>query len=139
MPNTTKYIVEISTDTLNNEVAENANGKSIIKELTSTPDTIYDLQGSTKYYIRMRGLNDEGKTSNWKYLDKYSFKTKSEQIITDVTPGTNTADVAFKAGKQIDAAYIYKDKDSVKQDVTAAEVAAGLVTLRGLRLTLHIR
>ena len=41
MPNTTKYIVEISTDTLNNEVAENANGKSIIKELTSTPDTIY--------------------------------------------------------------------------------------------------
>lgn len=86
MPNTTKYIVEISTDTLNNEVAENANGKSIIKELTSTPDTIYDLQGSTKYYIRMRGLNDEGKTSNRKYLDKYSFKTKSEQIITDVTP-----------------------------------------------------
>lgn len=133
MPNTTKYIVEISTDTLNNEVEENANGKSIIKELTSTPDTIYDLQGSTKYYIRMRGLNDEGKTSNWKYLDKYSFKTKSEQIITDVTPGTYTADVAFKAGKQIDAAYIYKGKDSIKQDVTAAEVEAGLITLKNLK------
>ena len=133
MPNTAKYIVEINTDTLNNDVTENANGKSIIKELTTTPDTIYDLQGSTKYYIRMRGISEEGKSSNWKYLDKYSFKTKSEQIIESVTPATYTADVTFKAGKQIDAAYIYKDNDSVKQDVSAAEVEAGLITLTGLK------
>ena len=133
MPNTAKYIVEISRDTLTNDVVENANGNSIIQELTSTPDTIYNLQGSTKYYIRLRGVSADGKSSNWKYLDKYSFKTKSEQIIENVVPATYTADVYFKAGKQIDAAYIYKDGDSVKQDVSAAEIEAGLITLTGLK------
>ncbi len=133
MPNTAKYIVEISTDTLNNDVTENANGNSIIQELTSSPDTVYNLQGTTKYYIRLRGVSAEGKSSNWKYLDKYSFKTKSEQIIENVVPDTHTADVYFKAGKQIDAAYIYKDGDSVKQDVTAAEIEAGMITLRNLQ------
>ena len=133
MANTEKYIVEVSKDTLNNDVAENANGKSIIKELTSTPDTIYDLDGSTKYFIRMRGVSADGKSSNWKYLDKYSFKTKSEQIITNVVPSSTSADVSFLAGKQVDAAYIYKDGDSVKQDISAAEVAAGLIKLTGLK------
>lgn len=133
MPNTVKYVVEVSTDTLNNEIAENANGKSIIKELTSTPDTIFGLDGSTKYWIRMRGVSEDGKTSNWKYLDKFSFKTKSEQIITDVNPSTYSAEVKFVAGKQVDAAYIYKDGDSVKQDISAAEVAAGLITLNNLK------
>lgn len=133
MPNTVKYVVEVSTDSLYNDIAENANGKSIIKELTSTPDTIFGLDGSTKYWIRMRGVSEDGKTSNWKYLDKFSFKTKSEQIITDVTPSTYSAEVNFIAGKQVDAAYIYKDGDSVKQDISAAEVAAGLITLNNLK------
>lgn len=133
MPNTAKYIVEISKDSLYNDVVENANGNSIIQELTSTPDTIYNLDGSTKYFIRMRGVSEDGKSSNWKYLDKYSFKTKSEQIITNVVPSSYSAEVSFIAGKQVDAAYIYKDGDSVKQDISAAEVAAGLVTLTGLK------
>lgn len=133
MPNTAKYIVEVSKDTLNNDVIENANGNSIIQELTSTPDTIYGLDGSTKYFIRMRGVSADGKSSNWKYLDKYSFKTKSEQIITNVVPSSTSAKVSFVAGKQVDAAYIYKDGDSIKQDISAAEVAAGLVELTGLK------
>lgn len=133
MPNTAKYIVEVSKDTLYNDVVENANGNSIIQELTSTPDTIYGLDGSTKYFIRMRGVSEDGKSSNWKYLDKYSFKTKSEQIITNVVPSSTSAEVSFIAGKQVDAAYIYKDGDSVKQDISAAEVAAGLITLTGLK------
>lgn len=133
MANTAKYIVEVSKDTLNNDVVENADGNSIIQELTSTPDTIYGLDGSTKYFIRMRGVSEDGKSSNWKYLDKYSFKTKSEQIITNVVPSSTSAEVSFIAGKQVDAAYIYKDGDSVKQDISAAEVAAGLITLTGLK------
>ena len=134
MPNTVKYVVEVSTDSLYDGVAENASGKSIVKELTSTPDTIYDLTGATKYYIRLRGVSAEGKSSNWKYLDSYSFKTKSEQIITNVVPASTTADVYFTAGKTIDAAYIYEDKaDSIKQAVTASEVEAGHLVLKGLK------
>lgn len=133
MPNTAKYVVEVSKDTLYDEVAENANGTSIIKELTTTPDTIYNLEGSTKYFIRMRGVSEDGVSSKWKYLDKYSFKTKAEQIITNVVAGSTTAKVYFTAGKTVDAAYVYKDGDSTRVAISAAEVEAGLIELTGLK------
>ncbi len=132
MPNTAKYIVEISKDSLYNDIVENANGNSIIEELTTSPDTIYNLEGSTKYYIRMRGVSEDGKSSNWKYLNSYSFKTKSEQIITGIIPSSTTADVSFIAGKEVDKARLIWGNDSVEQNITSENVKAGTVTLTNL-------
>lgn len=134
VPGAIGYQVEINRDTLYDEVELNANGNSIIQELQNSPDTIYDLEGSTKYFLRMRTLGENGKVSNWKYLAKYSFKTKSEQIITGIVPGPRTATVYFNGAKAIDRAFYYKSsEDSVRIDDAAIDTENGVINITGLK------
>ncbi len=134
MPNTDYYIVEYSTDSLHNDIPMGGTAHSVVdSSFVSTPDSIYNLEGNTAYYLRIKGRNKAGKSSNWKYLDKYKFKTKAEQIITDVETTSNTATVSFTAGKTIDAAYCYKGEDSTKVDFTSEDMAAGKLTITGLK------
>jgi hypothetical protein len=133
MPNTDFYVVEYSTDSLYDDIPMGGTSHSVVdSSFTSTPDTIYNLEGSTKYWIRIKSRNKEGKGSTWKYLDDYSFTTKAEQIITSVTPYSRTADVTFTPGKTLTQARVYKDGDSIVQDITKDEIAAGALTLKNL-------
>ena len=133
IPGAKGYQVEVSRDSLYDEIELNANGNSLIVELTSSPDTIYNLEGSTKYFLRMRTLGENDKVSKWKYLTKYSFKTKSEQIITNIIPSSHSAVVYYNAEKTIDAAYVYKDEDSTRVDDSAIDFENGVVNVTGLK------
>ena len=135
MPNTDYYIVEYSTDSLYNDIPMGGTDHSVVdSSFVDTPDSIYNLDGNTEYYIRIKGRSLDGKSSNWKYLDKFKFKTKAEQIITGVDVTSTTATVSFIAGKTIDAVYYYKSsEDSTKVDFTAEDVAAGKLTITGLK------
>lgn len=135
MPNTDYYIIEYSTDSLSNDIPMGGTDHSVVDStIVDTPDSIYNLDGNTEYYIRIKGRSLDGKSSNWKYLDKFKFKTKAEQIITDVDVTSSTATVSFIAGKTIDAVYYYKSsEDSTKVDFTAEDVAAGKLTITGLK------
>lgn len=141
MPDAEFYVIEISTDTLFDEVETTEHsiyfGDKEDARITTSPYTMTGLEGSTKYYFRIKSCATNGKGSTWKYLDdtesNYSFTTKSEQIILDVVPGSKTVKVSFKAGKQITEAQIVKnDEVLVSQPVTADEVAAGELTISGL-------
>lgn len=141
MPDAEFYVIEISTDTLFDEVETTEHsiyfGDKEDARITTSPYTMTGLEGSTKYYFRIKSCATNGKGSTWKYLDdtesNYSFTTKSEQIIFDVVPGSKTVKVSFKAGKQITEAQIVKDDEVlVSQPVTADEVAAGELTISGL-------
>ena len=135
MPNTDYYIIEYSTDSLSNDIPMGGTDHSVVDStIVDTPDSIYNLDGNTEYYIRIKGRSLDGKSSNWKYLDKFKFKTKAEQIITGVDVTSSTATVSFIAGKTIDAVYYYKSsEDSTKVDFTAEDVAAGKLTITGLK------
>ena len=141
MPDAEFYVIEISTDTLFDELETTEHsiyfGDKEDARITTSPYTMTGLEGSTKYYFRIKSCATNGKGSTWKYLDdtesNYSFTTKSEQIILDVVPGSKTVKVSFKAGKQITEAQIVKDDEVlVSQPVTADEVAAGELTISGL-------
>ncbi|WP_028909883.1 DUF5123 domain-containing protein [Prevotella sp. AGR2160] len=133
MPNTDFYVVEYSTDSLYDDIPMGGTEHSVVdSSFTSSPDTIYNLEGSTKYWIRIKSRNTSGKGSTWKYLDDYSFTTKAEQIITAVTPYSRTAEVTFTKGKALTQARVYKDGDSIVQDITKEEIAAGALTLKNL-------
>lgn len=135
MPNTDYYIVEYSTDSLSNDIPMGGTTHSVVdSSFVSSPDSIYNLDGNTEYYIRIKGRSSDGKSSNWKYLDKFKFKTKAEQIITGVDVTSSTATVNFIPGKTIDAVYYYKSADdSTKVDFTAEDIAAGKLTITGLK------
>lgn len=140
MPNAEYYVIEISTDTLFDEVETTEHsiyfGDKEDARITTSPYTMTGLEGSTKYFFRIKSCATTGKGSTWKYLDdsesNYSFTTKSEQIILDVVPGSNKVQVGFTPGKQITKAQIVKDDAVVvEKDVTAEEIAAGSLTIGG--------
>lgn len=132
IPGAIGYQVEVSRDSLYDEIELNADGNSIVTVMTSSPDTIYNLEGSTKYFLRMRTLGENDKVSHWKYLTKYSFRTKSEQIITNIIVSSHSAEVYYNAEKTIDAAYIYKDEDSTMVDNSAIDFENGVINVTGL-------
>ena len=142
MPNAEYYVIEISTDTLFDEVETTEHsiyyGDKEDARITTSPYTMTGLEGSTKYYFRIKSCATTGKGSTWKYLDdtesNYSFTTKAEQIISEVVPGSNKVVVNFTVGKTITKAQVVKDDEVVSEkDVTADELAAGTLTIGGLQ------
>jgi hypothetical protein len=133
MPNTDYYIVEYSKDSLSDNIMMGNTSTSIVDStIVSSPDTLFNLDSSSKYYIRIKGRNKAKKESKWKYLEDYSFKTKSEQIITSVVPGSNKVTVNWTPGLKVTDAYIYKDGDSTRTVLTAENVTVGNAVLTGL-------
>lgn len=141
MPDAAFYVIEISTDSLYDGVDETPHsiyyGDKEDARITTSPFTMTGLEGSTKYFFRIKSCAANRKGSTWKYLDdseyNYSFTTKAEQIITDVVPGSKSVTVNFTAGKQLTQAQVVKDDETVvTHDVTADEIAAGTLKLDGL-------
>jgi hypothetical protein len=83
-PNTEYYIIQLSTDSLYDEV--NLDSINVITygedaSITGSSYTITDLIGSTRYFLRIKAASSVKAESKWTYLEKLSFKTKAEQIL----------------------------------------------------------
>lgn len=91
----TSYKLEMSTDELNDNVAEGATANSKVytydaKEAVDSKITakITGLKKDTRYWLRIRSVTDGKNPSNWTYYNKNNhayFKTKAEQIFNTVT------------------------------------------------------
>lgn len=99
------YIIEVSTDTLFNETGEevpmggeNAKVYGKEKEIKTTPFVIDNLAKDTKYYIRIKSVDNSGKESKWAYLEKGFFKTKKEQIVTQYVKTENSITFSWQEG-----------------------------------------
>lgn len=106
--NTDYYIIEVSTDTLFSETGEELpmGGENAIvygkeKEIKNTPYTIDKLTKDTKYYIRIKSVDNNGKESKWAYLEKGFFKTKKEQIVTEYVKTENSVTFSWQNGFQL--------------------------------------
>ncbi len=140
MPDAEYYVIEYSTDSLYDGVETTPH--SVVlgedKSITVSPYTILNLEGATKYFLRIKSCSTTGKGSTWKYLDdteyNYSFTTKAEQIISSVTPGSTKVTVNFTPGKELTEAQVVKGEEIVaSKPVTAEEIAAGTVIIDGLK------
>lgn len=121
-PNTDYYVVEVSNDSLYDDVAMGSSSSSVVygqdKSITKSPYTINNLNSSTKYYVRLKGVSEDGRESKWVYLTDYSFTTKSEQIVTSSSCLSTTATVNWKAGSALTRIEVYnEDKGVVEQTI----------------------
>jgi len=131
----------VSKDSLYDEVAMGGSNAKVFEVKTSEGTssstyvtTLTDLDNNTEYYLRIKSVAEGKNESKWSYYkDGDCFKTKSEQIVTSVVPGSTTVTVNFKPGCTVDKAYIYtSETDSTGYDVTAAELEEGVKTISGL-------
>lgn len=82
------YIIEVSTDSLTDDMEMGASPNSVVlgedKSITASPDTIRDLLGETKYFLRIKAMSSQQAESKWVYYDNgdggTSFTTLAEQI-----------------------------------------------------------
>lgn len=84
------YTLEISRDTLYDEIEEGATATSQVLRLTpaEVKDTIRikDLKKDTRYYVRLRTTSSGKNPSKWSYYkdskNRYYIKTKAEQLFS---------------------------------------------------------
>ena len=92
VPGAQYYIVEISTDSLYDDIPLGGTAHSIVfgqdKSITKPPFTLTDLAGDTNYFLRVKAQSDEKGDPHWAYYTKNTvvstFKTKAEQIFNPI-------------------------------------------------------
>lgn len=141
VPDAEYYIIEVSKDSLYDEVEMGGANAKVFEARANEGSsastyvvTLTNLDSSSEYYLRIKSMAEGKNDSKWSYYkDGDCFKTKSEQIITSVVPGSKDVTVNFKPGYTVDMAYIYtSETDSTGTAVTSAEVEAGVITIDGL-------
>lgn len=144
-PNTDYYVIEVSKDSLTDEIEMGkSNGAIVFGEdgsITTSPDTIRGLDADTKYFLRMKAMSKSGKGgSNWAYYKSSSFKTKTEQIIdeeaTALTVTATTANIVWDKTKEVSRlTYVASGAtDTATVELSDEDKAAGSYTLTGLKL-----
>ena len=129
--NTQYYVLEISTDTLYDDIPLGGTAHSMVfgtnKEITPGKTVVVqNLVGDTKYHLRLKGCADNMGDSRWSYYkDGGTFKTKAEQIfdeaatvlddgsltvVWDASKAVTHIDVADGAGEVV-ATYQLTDAD----------------------------
>lgn len=131
------YVIEVSTDSLYDAVLSGASNGSIVygedKSIKKSPYTLTDLESSTKYYLRVKSLSSTALESKWFYYTNYSFVTKSEQIIEEVTVGHTDVTLKWPSNSKVTRILILKGGSVVKvQDLTSDEITAGTATVAEL-------
>lgn len=138
-PDTEYYIIELSKDSLYDNMEAESAVNSITygedKTIIKSPFTITDLDNSTKYFIRIKSMASE-KESIWAYPEGYYFKTKSEQIMKDVSLSnitSNAATLYWTAGSKVTHMDLLKGKEFIRKiDLSSEEIAAGSIRIEGL-------
>ena len=79
-PEAEYYVIEISTDSLYDEIPigkENALIFGEDKTITASPYILSNLKMNTKYFLRIKSHSSQKKESNWSYYTDYSFTTST--------------------------------------------------------------
>lgn len=139
-PQTEYYIIEISTDSLYNEVAMGGTNAKVFgedKSIVKSPYTLTGLTADTKYFLRIKSLSSVKTESKWSYCSDYSFTTATEQIFESVE-GSDVTDNAvtlhWTAGEDVDRIEITDAAGTLVKSVEVTEEAkqAGEMTIDGL-------
>lgn len=137
-PNTEYYVIEVSKDSLYDEVPMN-NGNGIVfgedKSIVESPCTLNNLDSDSKYFIRIKAMSSVKAESKWTYLDKYSFKTKAEQILNDVANVTgHTAELSWDSSLTVTHLTLGKDGEEEEREIVLADAdkSIGTYKLTGL-------
>lgn len=113
-PNTEYYVIEVSKDSLYDEIPMNTGNATVFgedKSIVTSPYTLSNLDSDSKYFIRIKALSSAKAESKWSYLEKYAFETKAEQILDGVTAITGrSAIVSWDSSLAVTHLLIHKDK-----------------------------
>ena len=110
------------------------------KSLTKSPAVIEGLEEDTEYYIRIRGVGDDGVSSKWGYPkeDNLTFKTKIEQIFVGA-PAVTSSSVKLSWEKSAEATHIvlvWKEAGVQKErkiELTDADKSAATIEIAELK------
>lgn len=130
-PNTNKYTVELSKDSLQFSQIEmtytTTGTKSVDGLIFSIPELLDPL---TRYSARVKGMDSTGKVAESQWI-AVTFKTATEQLMTsvadeDLTP--RSVKLKWKAGSAVSHFMM----GATRYDITADERTAGQKTIAGL-------
>lgn len=135
--NTEYYIIEVSTDSLYDDIPMGAENSIVYGEdgsIIQSPYTITGLLGETTYYLRIKSMSKD-KQSNWVYLPDYKFTTDKEQILNEPSETEITDEavsLTWEAGLEVTHITYTQDGTLITYELSDEEKAAGKVTLMGL-------
>lgn len=135
--NTEYYIIEVSTDSLYDDIPMGAENSIVYGEdgsIIQSPYTITGLLGETTYYLRIKSMS-KNEQSNWVYLPDYKFTTDKEQILNEPSETEITDEavsLTWEAGLEVTHITYTQDGTLVTYELSDEEKAAGKVTLMGL-------
>lgn len=136
----TSYIIEISTDSLYNDIEMGGSNAVVYgsdNSIVESPYVITGLKADTKYFLRMKAVADGKQDSRWSYLDDYSFTTKTEQIFESLSGNDLKAEsvtLRWEAGADVERIDITDANGAVvvSYNLSADEKTAGTATISGL-------
>ncbi len=141
-PNTSHYVLELSMDSLYDGCSsENSLFLGEDGSITSTSATVSDLYSNTYYFLRMKSVaKDNTPESKWAYFknNNYrSFKTKSEQILNDITSRDRGEDfITLSWNPELTVTHIIyfagEAGNETRIDLTTEDKEAGTYTISGL-------
>lgn len=137
-PNTTGYVIEVSTNPLSDEVPMGSEGSIVygdgVEKITRTTYLLENLEPETEYYARIKSVGD-GKESHWVYYeDGETFKTSKDQILKTPTEITDSSiKVSWEENCTVTSLRIYND-NGYDQTILleAAELESCSITIQGL-------
>ena len=137
-PNTTGYVIEVSTNPLSDDVPMGSEGSIVygdgVEKITKTTYLVENLESETEYYARIKSVGN-GKESNWVYYDDGgTFKTKKDQILKTPTEITDSSiKVSWEENCTVTSLRIYDGKgyDQIIL-LEAAELQNCSITIQGL-------
>lgn len=143
VPDATYYIIEVSKDSLYDDVAMGGTNAIVYKaetnEGTSSTtfiSTLTGLEGDTRYYLRIKSMADGKNESKWVYYkDGDSFKTKAEQIFTGVTDDDrddSSIRLKWTAGEAVTHILQVQESDTTQINLSSEAITNGEYTVTGL-------
>ena len=137
-PGTEYYIIEISLDSLYDDVAMGTGKGSIIygedKSITKSPYTLEGLYSDSKYFIRMKAFSSNTPESKWGYMSDFSFKTRTEQIFEKFSVSHDKITLYWPANSTADRIEIIDTNGTVVKSIilTSANLEDGTIVIDGL-------
>lgn len=135
------YIIEVSTDSLTDDIALGASSGSIVygedKSITSAPDTISGLIGDTPYHLRIKSMSSQKSESKWVYYDNgNSFRTDAEQLFntpTDEDRGDTWIRLSWTVTDNLTHIAQVQGGDTTRIEMTDEMISTGECTVEGLK------
>lgn len=133
VPRADYYTLELSEDSLEFTTGLKQFGED--KSIKENKYIIEKLLGNTRYSVRIKAFSNQNiKESEWA---TYTFKTKSEQILNEVTEITGSSAVlTWNSEMEVDTYTLYEGGGTtggIKHSLTAEEIVSGRLKLTNLK------